>query len=79
MYDGAPEVPPPEAWHLAQAEQALTFFGRGTEHWMWESAENRAQRNPDQRSGFLRKQTGECASRVSVYTAPTWILAGSKA
>ena len=46
------EVPPPEAWHLAQAEQALTFFGRGTEHWMWESAENRAQRNPDQRSGL---------------------------
>ena len=29
------EVPTPDDWYMTQAQQALSFFSRGTERWMW--------------------------------------------
>jgi len=44
------EIPFPEAWNLAQTEQALTFFARGTERWMWVKVSK--EQEPGRRSGL---------------------------
>jgi len=64
------EIPSPEAWNLAQAKQALTFFARGTERWLWvKASESERASGLSSRSGWVLRYRVRASGRVGLEEA----------